>query len=161
MWWFGVFCHTVTWVSHRYTCVPTILNPPPNSPSTLSLWVVLLHASNLRWSSTLHTLLSSLQNCFQLDALLIALSWMDLLLLLFHSASCWGLWGKGSAVPSAPFACVKPSMIPSLWWVCDGPWTLGSLDRLVGWRSRGGGKATNWNWSHTSESLRQIQSCLV
>ena len=124
---------------------PSQLPPHPiplGCPRALALGA-LLHASNLHWSSTLLMLLSSHQSCFQLDVLLIAFSWMDLLLLLFQGASCWELWGKGSAIPSAPFALVKPSMIPSLWWVYDGPWTLGSLDRLVGWRSRGGGRATN------------------
>ena len=34
------FCPTLTWIGHRYTCVPPILNPPPTShpsyPSGLS-----------------------------------------------------------------------------------------------------------------------------
>ena len=44
-------------------------------------------------------LLSSLQNCFQLDVLLIALSWMDLLLLLFQGAFALG---KGVCCPLSP-----------------------------------------------------------
>ena len=36
----GGFPHTFTWISHRYTCVPSILNPPDTSltphPSGLS-----------------------------------------------------------------------------------------------------------------------------
>ena len=44
------FCFTSTWISHRYTCVPPILNPHPTSlPRALALGA-LLHASNLHWS---------------------------------------------------------------------------------------------------------------
>ena len=31
------FCHTSVWISLRYTCVPSILNPPPTSFPTLRL----------------------------------------------------------------------------------------------------------------------------
>ena len=34
------FCHTSTWIAHRYTCIPSILNPPPVFLPTLSFWVV-------------------------------------------------------------------------------------------------------------------------
>ena len=34
------FCHTSAWIGHRYTSVPCILNPPPTSLLTLSLWVI-------------------------------------------------------------------------------------------------------------------------
>ena len=27
------FCHTSTWINHRYTCVPSLLNLPPSTPS--------------------------------------------------------------------------------------------------------------------------------
>ena len=40
LWW---FCHTSAWISHRDTSVPTILNCPPISLPTLSLWVVPEH----------------------------------------------------------------------------------------------------------------------
>ena len=36
------FCHTPTWISHRFT-YPPILNPPPVSLPTPSLWVVPEH----------------------------------------------------------------------------------------------------------------------
>ena len=32
------FCHTSTWISHRYTYVPSIWNLPPTSHSILPLW---------------------------------------------------------------------------------------------------------------------------
>ena len=37
------FCHTSTWITHRYICVPSILKPPSMSLSALSLWVVPEH----------------------------------------------------------------------------------------------------------------------
>ena len=37
LWW---FCHTSTWIGHKYTWVPSILNAPPPSLLTPSLWVV-------------------------------------------------------------------------------------------------------------------------
>ena len=40
MWW---SCHISTWISHRYTYVPPILNPPPTSLSNISLWAVTKH----------------------------------------------------------------------------------------------------------------------
>ena len=39
----GGFCHTSSWTSHGCTCVPLILNPPPTSLPTPSLWVVPEH----------------------------------------------------------------------------------------------------------------------
>ena len=34
------FCHTSVWISHRYTCVPSLLSTPPFSLPTPSLQVV-------------------------------------------------------------------------------------------------------------------------
>ena len=39
----GGFCHTLTRISHGCTCVPPILNLPPTSLHTPSLWVVPEH----------------------------------------------------------------------------------------------------------------------
>ena len=71
----GRFCHTSTWISHRCTCVPQILNPTPTSPSTQFLGGcpralvlgALLHALNLHWSSTLHMVMYVFQ-CYSLKS---------------------------------------------------------------------------------------------
>ena len=54
----GSFCHTLTWISHGYTCIPhpescSHLPPHPIPLSCLSplALIALLHASNLDWSS--------------------------------------------------------------------------------------------------------------
>ena len=66
------FCHTSTWIGHRYTCVPLILNPlPPHPiplgcPRALALGA-LLHASNLHWSSILHMVIYMFQ-CYSLKS---------------------------------------------------------------------------------------------
>ena len=39
--WSG-FCHTLTWISHGFTCVPHP-DPPSHSLSTKSLWVFPVH----------------------------------------------------------------------------------------------------------------------
>ena len=78
-------CHTSTWIGHRYTWVPTILNTPPTSPATLSLRVVpepglwgpccmhgacAAHLCYLRECTCFRALLSShptLANCLYLE----------------------------------------------------------------------------------------------
>ena len=64
----GGFCHTSTWISHGYTCVPPSWTPA-TSLSTPSRWVVpedqlcaLLHALNLHWSSVLHMIIYMFQS---------------------------------------------------------------------------------------------------
>ena len=55
------FCHTSTWINHRYTCISSLLNLPPTfhpshpsrllqSPSLSSL----SHIANSHWLSILH-----------------------------------------------------------------------------------------------------------
>ena len=39
----GGFCHTLTWISHWYTCVPLSQTPHPTSLPIRSLWVVPVH----------------------------------------------------------------------------------------------------------------------
>ena len=36
------FCHTLTWISHGFTCIPIPI-PPPTSLSARSLWVFPVH----------------------------------------------------------------------------------------------------------------------
>ena len=59
------FCHTLTWISHRCTCV---LNPLP-TPFPLSCprapaLNALLHALNLHWSSILHMVIYMFQSYY-------------------------------------------------------------------------------------------------
>ena len=37
------FCHTLTWISHGFTCIPHPGPPHPTSLSTWSLWVFPVH----------------------------------------------------------------------------------------------------------------------
>ena len=64
----GGFCHTLTWISHGWTCVPHPEPPPhlpphptpPGCPSALAL-SALFHASNLDWSSVSHMMIYMFQ----------------------------------------------------------------------------------------------------
>ena len=68
------FCHTLTWISHRCTCVShpqTSSHLPPHPiplgcPSALAL-SVLFHASNLDWSSISHMIIYTFQ-CYSLKS---------------------------------------------------------------------------------------------
>ena len=60
LWW---FLHTSAWINHRYTCVPSILKPPPHLPShsippgchrALALGA-LCHTWNAHWLSVYHS----------------------------------------------------------------------------------------------------------
>ena len=71
----GGFFHTSTWINHRCTCVPSILNTPSHIPrhpiplgclSTPAL-SALLHASNLQWSSISHMIIYMFQ-CYSLKS---------------------------------------------------------------------------------------------
>lgn len=145
--------------SQVYMC-PHHPEPPSQLPSTLSLWVVLLHASNLHCHLLYIRYFLVFRIAFSLMCWLIALSWMDLLLLLFLQCVLLGLWGRGVCRPLSPFACIKPSMIPSLWWVCDGPLDTGVFDRLVGW-GLGVVARLPIETDHTPQSPWDNQSCLV
>ena len=68
------FCHTLTWISHGYTCVshpepPSLLPPHPilqGCPSALAL-SALFHASNLDWWSISHMVIYMFQ-CYSLKS---------------------------------------------------------------------------------------------
>ena len=68
------FCHTLTWISHRYTCVPHPEPPahlPPNlipqgHPSSPVL-SSLSHALNLDWQSVSHMIINMFQ-CYSLKS---------------------------------------------------------------------------------------------
>ena len=70
----SVFCHTLTWISHGFTCVPHPELPshlPPNPiplghPSAPAL-STLSHASNLDWQSISHMIIYMFQ-CYSLKS---------------------------------------------------------------------------------------------
>ena len=74
------FCHTLTWISHGFTCVPhpeplSHLPPhpiPQGRPSAPAL-SALSHASNLDWRSVSHMIIYMFQ-CY-VSFWIIALSW--------------------------------------------------------------------------------------
>ena len=63
------FCHTLTWISHGFTCVPHPDPPPPPSPSHPSGSSQctspehLSHASSLGWRSVSHLIVYMFQCC--------------------------------------------------------------------------------------------------
>ena len=68
------FCHTLTWISHGYTCVPHPEHPshlpphiiPQGHPSAPAL-STLSHASNLDWRSSSHMIIYMFQ-CYSLKS---------------------------------------------------------------------------------------------
>ena len=62
------FCHTLTWISHGFTCVP-ILIPPPTSLPISSLWVFPLHQP---WA-LVSRIPPGLVICFTLDSILVSM----------------------------------------------------------------------------------------
>ena len=70
----GGFCHTLTWISHGYTCVPHPEPPshlpphpiPQGHPSALAL-SALAHASNLDWWPISHMVIYVFQ-CYPLKS---------------------------------------------------------------------------------------------
>ena len=70
----GGFCHTFTWISHGYTCVPHPEPPshlpphliPQGHPSAPAL-STLSHASNLNWRSISHMIIFMFQ-CISLKS---------------------------------------------------------------------------------------------
>ena len=65
----GGFCHTSTWISHRCTCVPHTELPSQHPPHCIPLSFprapalsALFHAPNLHWSSILHMVIYMFQS---------------------------------------------------------------------------------------------------
>ena len=59
---FSGFCHTLTWISHGFTCIPHP-DPPPTSFSTRSFWVFPVHQA---WA-LVSCIQPGLVICFTLD----------------------------------------------------------------------------------------------
>ena len=87
---FSGFCHTLTWISHGFTCVPHP-DPPPASLSIPSLWVFPVHQP---WAP-ISCIQPGLVICFTLDSILVSLHWNKSWVLkssfvwfFLHSAAC-------------------------------------------------------------------------
>ena len=73
-------CHASTWISHRCTHVPSLLNRPPSShlhPTPLGCHTVqglssLCHTANPHWLSVLHVVMYMFQ-CYSLNSSLFLL----------------------------------------------------------------------------------------
>ena len=62
------FCHTLTWISHGFSCAPHP-DPPPPSLSIPSLWVFPVHQP---WA-LLSCIQPGLVICFTLDSILVSM----------------------------------------------------------------------------------------
>ena len=79
------FCHTSTWISHRYTYVPSLLNFPPTPP----------HPSRLSQS----TRLSSLHHTTNSN-------WLFILYMIMYMFPCYSLhWTHALLLPLCPQVC--------------------------------------------------------
>ena len=67
------FCHTLTGISHGFTCIPHPDSPPPTSFSTWSLWVFPVHQP---WA-LVSCIQTGLVICFTLDDIHVSMlfSW--------------------------------------------------------------------------------------
>ena len=67
------FCHTLTWISHGFTCIPHPDPPPPTSLSTQSLWVFPVHQAR----ALVSCIQPGLVICFTLDNIHVSMlvSW--------------------------------------------------------------------------------------
>ena len=66
------FCHTLTWISHGFTCIPHP-DTPPTSLSTWSLWIFPVHLARVLVSC----IPPGLVICFTLDSIHVSMlfSW--------------------------------------------------------------------------------------
>ena len=44
-----VFCQASAWISHRYTYILSLLNPPPHSLPIPPLWLIQSHTAHSHW----------------------------------------------------------------------------------------------------------------
>ena len=99
------FCHTWTWISHGFTCVPHS-DPPPTSLSTRSLWVFPVHQARVLVSC----IQPGLVLCFTLDNIhvLMLFSWNSWVVL--NPEFCLPLGTRQSLPPTslAPRATLRP-----------------------------------------------------